>query len=247
MANPPHRPPAPRHRHRQRLSSQRYRAPAHRAKALPRGCALCHRRPRVCCQHLVVAAQMRLRTFRVILVVNRSPSAKSPGVVRRPHRSAARVKATGPLLPAIAGCRVAMAAPAEPPGDASRRLRGRLTADATLPVSARQRLPWPRPYYRDGYPAAAYLPGHAQSGPGAVAAPLELEQARAGSTGGRPCRERTYLGSPCSLSRVLSAFPVLRSESGIPTHCQLETMIRSHRLSDRLPTVLCASVRTAMR
>jgi enoyl-CoA hydratase/carnithine racemase len=140
-----------------------------------------------CSEHLVVAAQMRLRTFRVIPVVNRSPSAKSPGVVPRPHRSAARVKATRPLLPAIAGCRVAVAAPAEPPGD------------ATLPVSARQRLSRPRLYYRDGNPAAACLAGHAQSGPGAVAAPLELEQAHAGSAGGHPRLECTYLGTACRL------------------------------------------------
>jgi len=202
MAHPPHRLPPPQHRQQQRLSSQLYRARSHRKKGAPRAGALCpynperspvlHGRmsPRVRCQHLVVAAQMRLRTFRVMPVVNRSPSAKSPGVVPRPHRSAARVKATGPLLPAIAGCRVAVAA---------RRLRGRLTADATLPVSARQRLPRPRPYYRDGYPAAACLAGHAQSGPGAVAAPLELEHARAGSAGGHPRRERTYLGAACRL------------------------------------------------
>jgi hypothetical protein len=151
----------------------------------------------------------------VIPFVNRSPSAKSPGVVPRPHRSAAPVKATGPLPPAIAGCRVAVAAPAEPPGNVSRRLRGRLTADATLPVSVRERLYRPRLYCRDGNPAAAWLAGHAQSGPGAVAAPLELEQAHSGRAGGHPRRERTYLGAACRLWRVLSAFPVLRSESGI--------------------------------
>src|SRR6202045_1882453 len=128
---------------------------------------------------------MRRRTLRVIPVANRSPSAKSPGVVPRPHRSAAQVKATGPLLPAIAGCRVALAAPAEPPGD------------ATLPVSARQRLPWPEPYYRDGCPAAGRLAGHAQPAPGAVAAPLE--QARAGPAGEHPGRERTYPGAACKV------------------------------------------------
>jgi hypothetical protein len=177
MARPLHRLPPPEHRQQQHLSSQPYRARS-RSERPPRGAG-----------------------GRVIPVVNRSPSAKSksPGVVPRSHRSAARAKATGPLLRAIAGCRLAVVAPAQPPGDASRRLRGRLTADATLPVFARQRLPWPRPYYRDGYPAAACLAGHAQSGPGAVAAPLELEQARAGSAGGHPRRERTYLGAACRL------------------------------------------------
>jgi hypothetical protein len=207
MAHPPHRLPPPQHRHQQRLSSQPNRAHAHRDKGSPADAPSAERSPvlhgrmspRVRCQHLVVAVQMRLRTYRVTLVVNRSPSAKSPRVVPRPHRSAALVKAAGPLLPAIAGCRVAATAPAEAPGNASRRLPGPLTADATLPVSARQRLPRPRPYYRDGYPPAACLADHAQSGPGAVAAPLELEQARAGSAGGHPRRERTYLGAACRL------------------------------------------------
>jgi hypothetical protein len=99
-----------------------------------------------------------------------------------PDRSKAQVQATGPLVQAIAGCRVAAAAC---------RSRSPLMADATLPVSARPRCPRSPKHCRDGYPAAACLAGQVQSAPDAVATPLELEQARAEAAGGYPGRERT--------------------------------------------------------
>jgi len=66
-------------------------------------------------------------------------------------------------------------------------------------------------------------------------------------------RERTCRGA-CRLRQLLSAFSDLPFESGIrrpelsatvaPTHCQLETTDRIHRLADRLRNILCATVRT---
>jgi len=53
-----------------------------------------------------------------------------------------------------------------------------------------------RLYSHGGNTAAACVAGHAQSGPGAVAAPLELAQVLAGSAGGQPRRERPQPGTP---------------------------------------------------
>jgi hypothetical protein len=107
-------------------------------------------------------------------VLNESPAPKSPGG-SRPHRLATQVRATGRLRPGLAHCRDAVAAWG---------LRGRQTAEATLPVSARQRFPPPPQYCRDGYPSGGCLAGLAESAPGAAAAPLELEWTRAGALGG---------------------------------------------------------------